>query len=520
MLATMLTMLPATMLTNSCQVADGLLLELSDASNAIHLPAPRAMTSLIDRLKRGQGITVVATGSSITRGGSKFAVKGFLPDSRLLDAIAMHSDKADLVCLQSGSKEQCSFEAEQGWLEAFMFRLNVTFPHADNLLINLGKAGKTISYFARSLCLNTLMPNHVDMYILEHNVLSGTAADMEMLVRSLRGRQTLEPVIILFNHHWFRQCSDDTNSDTVIMSSSRPDPLVQLPSSYQNNTKLEESYLQEEYQTLVQTPCQLALPPVPLRWSLLVQHYGWGSVSMAALLQNLMDRHNLTTAYMKQAYMQKDGAHPNPRGACVMGWLLSAAWELQLLIPHVRMSRAQLQTRLPPPLIETAPRYDLFPRKLGWCIMNTPLELGARIINNTAFSHVKYYVGSDGISKYKPGWSSFTPGHMDIDLSGILFSSGFRGSSVDVSWSLLSSYQKVGKATITCTSPQACTCTDHHVTLLNKAVKASYSKIVTQNVELPAKSVEMRCILQLRSLSSLQVKLEYITMRLPYVGRS
>jgi hypothetical protein len=136
---------------------------------------------LLEKLRRGSAITVVALGSSITEnfGGC------FHSSVERLESLVIHLPHS---VKRNQAKRNCPARLRSKFLGHFLDVVNATWPHADHILVNLGAGAQTLHSFLEYGCLQGSLPSTVDLLIFEQyqprpNASGRHGADVEALYR-------------------------------------------------------------------------------------------------------------------------------------------------------------------------------------------------------------------------------------------------------------------------------------------------------------------------------------------------
>jgi hypothetical protein len=135
--------------------------------------APQVWAALRQRLDAGHPLVFVAVGSSIIEGGGCF-VSGeqAARDAgvHMLLRASMSGESWDDKRLDPAAPVgRCQGD---GFLSLFMRAVNTTWPHAGHLLVNLGRGGVDLGYWA-NMCTHSMMPARVDMLLVESHDVTG-----------------------------------------------------------------------------------------------------------------------------------------------------------------------------------------------------------------------------------------------------------------------------------------------------------------------------------------------------------
>ena len=156
---------------------------------AVEVASYHQFVPLLEKLERGEPITVVAVGSSVTsdHGGCfNSSAEALASRVQALSWPVMMRKCLPSVLRPMPARPQ--FYDEPGWLAQFMGRVNATWPHRDHLLVNSGRAAHSLSALNDLVCLESELPRTFDLAILEQPAyLDGAAAGehMEQLVTRL-----------------------------------------------------------------------------------------------------------------------------------------------------------------------------------------------------------------------------------------------------------------------------------------------------------------------------------------------
>ena len=333
-------------------------------------------------------------------------------------------------------------------------------PLADHILINNGIPGTPFGGFAHGTCVEHLLPKQPDLVILEHlpylegdnpeqNLLS-----LEQLINRLQYNFNLSsfPPTIFLNMHVVtgekytpvrgqaaRENADKRVRDGRLCSSLCPDNLVGLPMAGDNATSAE-----------VVTNRAAA-------------HYGAASLSYTNLITALLQspaRGNLSECQVYSAVYQ-DLVHPNRGGEMLIADLLvnylAGAQE------HFHSKQKGATAEAAASLLRSVAPLDPRSLMVPWMRCYGMMQ---ETFGEDAASHDKKATGID-VAKAegwayvetdeghpKPGWVSTIPGSelwMVIDTDfGRLVDPHF------ISLTILSSYEHMGQAEVTCISGCSC----------------------------------------------------------------
>ena len=398
-----------------------------------------------------------------------------------------------------------------GWLNSFMHAVNSTFPHPDHILINNGVPASDFRNFAHGTCLENLIPKQPDLVILEHlPYLEGNNPDacllaLEQLVNRLQYNFNLSsfPAMIFLNMHLITDTNYTNSRGTIsrdkaakclgnsgLCRSLCPDQFVGLPAIDSNSTAAE------------------------LVTNLAAKHYGAASLSYTNLLSALMEssaRGNRTECEVFAA-VYDDPIHPNHGGQVLLADLLVNYLDGALEHFHSN-GQQQAATGAGQSIISRHGRET--PAEHGGIAPIAPLIVPMNN-NSVKVPLMQCYgqmiavvaplneedVGSHGLrpsskidvvkaegwayveveaNKTKPGWISTTPGSilwMPIDTN---FSNLVDPHYRYITLVLLSSYQHMGQAEVTCAS--GCQCEksriDCHITDQKHSIPKLHSFLLT-----------------------------------------
>ncbi|GAX77114.1 hypothetical protein CEUSTIGMA_g4560.t1 [Chlamydomonas eustigma] len=130
---------------------------LTHLSSALSVTNYHQMAPFFTKLYSGQPVSVLALGSSITKDNG-----GCFHRSR--DQILRGGCKQLSLAYMS----KCKGLSRTGWAYSFMRTLNASWPHKDHVLYNLGVPGTSFYHLAHSVCLEQMLPSHVDLLLMEH----------------------------------------------------------------------------------------------------------------------------------------------------------------------------------------------------------------------------------------------------------------------------------------------------------------------------------------------------------------
>jgi len=157
--------------------------EQADLRRLRAVSQPEAWRPLLEKLRRGSAITVVALGSSITEnfGGC------FHSNVARLEGLVTHLPHS---VKRNQAKRKCSAHLRSKFIGHFLDVVNATWPHPDHILVNLGAGAQTIRSFLEYGCLQGSLPSTVDLLIFEQyqprpNVSGRHGAEVEALYRHI-----------------------------------------------------------------------------------------------------------------------------------------------------------------------------------------------------------------------------------------------------------------------------------------------------------------------------------------------
>ena len=520
---------------------------LADAARVIRPPPPLQMAALMSRLRRGDGLSVVATGSSVAAMGTTLGAvvcssEAALDGSR--DGLAAAVNRETHRRPQDGCAPRCGadWRSRVGtpqalhFLEDFMCRLNATWPSARHVLVNLGRHGSGLAAHVHGRCLPPLMPARVDLFVLEHDVITGSAEDLERLVRALRAHAP-RAAVLLWHSHQFRECSG--RAARVYLGASGPrggrgraalHPLIQLPRAYRDadeRARSEAALRAGPNARSLATPCEAALSAAPARWSVLEEYYGLATVSVSSFLQDVLARAdggagNATrSAAALGVALTQDGTHYMPAMHTLMGQLLVALFELQApLHPPPRAGERAPAAAEPPPYALPAPLVvgeagDYADADVGQRCAVAAWD--AAVARADGFAFVESYQGRRNATMRKPGWQATAPGaELDLDVRAA-WRAAFGGEEpprrVRLALSMLQTYELAGAAVVSCLA--GCECEPARFNgLIQKRESISAAVIVDVDVRAEgggACTLRLEASKENRALE--KVKLEQLTLR-------
>lgn len=139
--------------------------------DAVHLTsAPSQFVPLLEKLDRGEGITVLAFGSSVTAN-----MGGCFHSS--IEAIQRSVAHMPDVYMGRSCRKGVG-----GWLNHFMQSINQTWPHVNHTLINAGRPAASIENIVLAACFEHYIPPSMDLLIIENMLGVGPPAGVEVMV--------------------------------------------------------------------------------------------------------------------------------------------------------------------------------------------------------------------------------------------------------------------------------------------------------------------------------------------------
>ncbi len=142
-------------LTHQCSYRQGRFWDVEDLKESLSVANHEQMRPIVEKLKRGEPIKVLAIGDSITVNGEclvswscHMIASQKCPRSVLLCYYAISGgcfqrDVEHMSQNVNSLASTCTLDPERrGWLTFFMETINATYPHSDHILINLGSGGK------------------------------------------------------------------------------------------------------------------------------------------------------------------------------------------------------------------------------------------------------------------------------------------------------------------------------------------------------------------------------------------
>ena len=137
-----------------------------------------AWRPLLARLQTGQPVTVVVVGSSIVEGGAGCFLSG--------PAALAHAGVLGMSRASERRLDEHGRCANAGFAALFLAAVNATWPHPDHVLINLGRGGVDLGYWAGA-CLDSLLPTAgVDVLMFEtHTAITDDAVEAQEMTRNL-----------------------------------------------------------------------------------------------------------------------------------------------------------------------------------------------------------------------------------------------------------------------------------------------------------------------------------------------
>ncbi|KAG2488905.1 hypothetical protein HYH03_012535 [Edaphochlamys debaryana] len=146
-----------------------------DTGAAVHTPAQ--FVELIRKLEAGQPINVVAWGSSVT---AEFA-GCYSETGRTFMRPAGVPRSCDLVDQPTAVSDEQRFAT--GWGTLLMRLVNDTWPHANHSFANNGRAGSPLDFYAAASCGESMLPDPLDLLILENMGGASSPAMIELTMR-------------------------------------------------------------------------------------------------------------------------------------------------------------------------------------------------------------------------------------------------------------------------------------------------------------------------------------------------